>query len=92
MDVNLDLSGVALDLNLGDTRVKKTFFEIFSQLVIFNKDVAESVVLGKPAGIPILDYAYSKTMWIDFLAHSVYPPLSVIPFLSQRSSRERCVC
>ena len=65
--------------------------QVDADLVVLDQQVADLLVTGIPAGIPVLDDAHTHTMGIDFLTH-----LTVPPFLSlsrrRPASRERFSC
>ena len=80
------LTGKTLDLNLGNACVNalvsgvlgssvEVLHDILTNVVVLNQSVAESALICKPAGIPILYHTDSKSVRINFLAHSL-PPLS----------------
>ena len=87
VDVDSHLQRVALDLNAGNSSGFQFLFDKVTNFVIFNKDVAESFFICKPAGIPILNDAHTEPVGINFLAHSL-PPLSAYSF----SFKERVIC
>ena len=87
VNVNSHFQSVAFDLNTGDACCFQFLFDKITDFVIFNKDVAESFFICKPAGIPILNDAHTEPVGINFLAHSL-PPLSAYSF----SFKERVMC
>ena len=77
--MNADLCGVTLDLDARNTRLEQGLLEEFTDVVILDQGIAESVVLSKPAGIPIFDDTHAQAVWIYFLAHDL-PPLPAYSF------------
>ena len=57
----------------------KSLHHILADVVVLNKCVAESALICKPAGIPILYHTDSQSVRINFLAHNK-PPLSAYSF------------
>lgn len=80
MDVDSYLGCVALNLDARHACQLQAVFQELTQIVVLYQDIAKSVVLSKPAGIPIFDDTDTKSVWINLLTHSLPPPLA-IPFL-----------
>ena len=70
VQIDLNAGIAALDLDLGDACGIKSLLEILTDVIVLNDQVADLVVAGIPAGIPVLDYADAQTMRINFLSHS----------------------
>ena len=81
-DDDTRFSGVDVDPHLlfrsFDGNPRDTSLELFIFNEITNLDVFQQILLivlvGEPFGIPIIDYAHSETMWINFLTHYSFPP------------------
>ena len=73
-DEDLYSAVAALDLDGRNACSLQGLLQILTNVVVFHEEVAELVVLGKPTGIPIFNYADTKTVRINFLTHSL-PPL-----------------
>ena len=56
--------------NIRDDEIIKFLLQKLSDVVIFNDQIADLVLAGVPAGIPVLDNANTQTMGINFLSHS----------------------
>ena len=69
LDENSNARCVTLDLNSGNTCALKLSLNILSDLVVRNNVIAKLFVGYEPSGIPVLDYADSKTMRIYLLSH-----------------------
>ena len=52
--------------------IVQAFLQEFTELVVFYEQIAEFVVPGVPAGIPVLDNADSQSMRINLLSQDVY--------------------
>ena len=70
VNVDLHLAVGALDLDLCHAGCVQLVLQIFTDVVIFNDQVADLVLAGVPVGIPVLDYANTQSMGINFLSHS----------------------
>ena len=68
-DVNSYLVGSTLDINVGDTGGKELLLEHSAQGMIFNKVLGKILLVGVPAGGPILDHTNAGAMGINFLSH-----------------------
>ena len=80
VDVDANLRGVALNLNLRDACGVQLLLQRFAQVVIFHQDVAKLIVLGKPAGVPVFDNTHTETVGIHFLTHIFASlPLTLFP-------------
>ena len=74
-DEDLDSAVAALDLDGRNACCVQGLLQILTDVVVFHEKVAELIVLGEPAGIPIFNYADTKTVRINFLAHNLPPRL-----------------
>ena len=74
VQVDTDLGVVTLDLDLGHTSGVQSLLQVLADLVVLHQQVAHQLVLGIPAGIPVLDDAYAEAVRIDFLSHITWPP------------------
>ena len=79
VEVDADLGVVTLDLDLGDAGGIESLLQILTDLEVLHQQIAHLLVLGVPAGIPVLDDADPEAMRIYFLSHITWPP-----FLPQR--------
>ena len=70
VNVDLHLAVGALDLDLCHAGCVQLVLQIFTDVVIFNDQVADLVLAGVPVGIPVLDNANPQSMGINFLSHS----------------------
>ena len=74
-DVDLNAGGAglavhgALDLDLGNASSVQLLLQGLADLVILNEGVAEFLLRGKPAAVPIFNNAHAHAMGINFLAH-----------------------
>ena len=66
----------ALDLDGRNACSIQGLLQILTNVVVFHEEVAKLIVLGKPTGIPIFNYADTNTVRINFLTHSLPPPYS----------------
>ena len=81
----------ALDLDLGDTGGKQQLLQVYADLVVLDQQVADLLIAGIPAGIPVFDDAHAHAMGINFLTHLTVPPfLSLSP--RRPASHERFSC
>ena len=72
-------------------RGKQQLLQVHADLVVLDQQVADLLIAGIPAGIPVLDDAHAHTMGIDFLTHLTVPPfLSLSP--RRPASHERFSC
>jgi hypothetical protein len=78
VDVDLQLVGRALDLDLRDTRVREALFSVSRS---FRSSVQQLrvVLVGVPARAPGLVEAEPKSVRMNFLTHSKPSPLLVLP-------------
>ena len=69
VDIDADLRAVALDLDVRDTCGIQGLLQVLADLVVLNDQVADLLVTGIPAGIPIFDDADTHAVRINFLSH-----------------------
>ena len=65
----------ALDLDLGHARAVQGLLEELADVVIFNDQVADLLVLGIPTGVPVFDDANAHAVGINFLSHKTVSSL-----------------
>src|SRR5699024_5082736 len=53
VDVDADLLVVPLNLNLGDAGAVEGLLQVLADVVIFDNQVADFIVAGIPAGVPV---------------------------------------
>lgn len=68
-DIDADLRAVALDLDVRDACGIQGLLQVLADLVVLNDQVADLLVTGIPAGIPIFDDADTHAVRINFLSH-----------------------
>ena len=76
VDEDADLIGVALYLDVGDARVEEVLLQVLANLVVLDDEIADFVVPGVPAGVPVLYDADTQAVRINFLSHASTPPYS----------------
>ena len=62
---NSDSVLISFDLNLRHACLLKLFLEELSDLVVLYKCISENLVLDAPSGIPALDDANAKAVWLS---------------------------
>ena len=88
VDGNTHLLFGSFDGYTGNASLELFIFNEFTDFDIFQK-IFLIVFVGEPLGIPIIDYANPKTMWINFLTHYSFPPSDrMIIFRIQQQSRD----
>ena len=75
MDADFNLLAVSFDFNLGDTEVVELSLKCFTKVVVLNQCSTKVLFARVPTGILIFRYAYTKTVWINFLSHNLNLPL-----------------
>ena len=60
---------VTLDLDFGNACTLKLGLYVLSDFVIGYDSIAKILVGNEPSGIPVADYADSKTVGINLLSH-----------------------
>ena len=65
----------ALDLDLGHACTVQALLDELADLVIFNDQVADLLVSGIPAGVPVFDDADAHAVGINFLSHETVSSL-----------------
>ena len=70
MNVDADSFGISFDFYLRNACGREGFEEIFTELIVGDKRVAEVLFAGIPAGIPVFNDTDTKTGGIYFLTHS----------------------
>ncbi len=71
VDIDADLGAVALDLDGRHACGVEGLLQVLADLVVLDDKIADLVVSGVPAGIPILDDADTHAVRINFLSHIV---------------------
>ena len=65
----------ALDFDLGHACTVQALLDELADLVIFNDQVADLLVSGIPAGVPVFDDADAHAVGINFLSHETVSSL-----------------
>ena len=65
----------ALDLDLGNAGTVQSLLEILADLLILDDQVADLLVSGIPAGVPVFDDADAHAVGINFLSHETVSSL-----------------
>ena len=76
LDQDLNFLGSTLDLDCRNTCILQQVLQVLTDVVVFHEEIAKDIVLCEPTGIPILDYADTETVRINFLAHCLTSPYS----------------
>ena len=81
----------ALDLDLGHAGAVQGLFQVFTDLLVLHDQVADLLVTGIPAGIPVFDDAHAQAVGIDFLSHKRFSSLLCLFRHSQGDVRSALV-
>ena len=69
VDENSYSVAVTFDLYLRNACALEFFLQIFSDFVIGYESIAKLFIVCEPSRVPILNYAHTKTVGINFLTH-----------------------
>ena len=70
VDVDADLSRIALYFDGGNTGGIEGLLQILTNFVVFNNKITDLIFSGVPSGIPVFDNAYTQAVRINFLSHN----------------------
>ena len=70
VDIDANLSAVALYLDGGDTGGIEGLFEVLADLIVLDDQIADFIFSCVPSGIPVFNNAYTQAMGINFLSHN----------------------
>ena len=76
VEVDADNGVVSFDLDTRHAGCVQGLFQEFTDLLVFHDQVADLLVAGVPARIPVFDDTHSETVGIHFLSHISLPPYS----------------
>ena len=62
-----------LNLDTGNARAVEGLFEELADFLVLYNQVADFLLTGVPAGVPVLDDAHAQSVGINFLSHNCLP-------------------
>ena len=79
MQENRHNVGAPLNLDTGHARAVERLFEELADVLVLDNEVADFLLAGVPAGIPVFDNAHAQSVGIDFLTHKTASSLTPFP-------------